>query len=216
MSSDALDRSMSSLSLNSADSQPEDDWDRSLILDGGSISVAEDLAVTSDIPATVSQLSRTTPRNSIIFPADGTPGRATHYNSSHSRNGSVEGLQVRNKKRTLSDLLKLHSEKGSNHEFSIDEAKRIADVLGQWVCSINWSHSSMNNKHWQINASSSPYEGEDDFFMRHAQDDITLNASGAFRRVSAATGRPRGKSETVNANQNAGSRPSSILGATST
>jgi hypothetical protein len=35
----------------------------------------------------------------------------------------------------------------------------------------------------QVNASSSPYEGEDDFFVRHAQDDIALNASGSFRRV---------------------------------
>jgi hypothetical protein len=77
--------------------------------------------------------------------------------------------------------------------------------------------SATNNRPWQINASSSPYEGEDDFFVRHAQDDITLNASGSFRRVSGVpvdpAGRPRGKSETVNTSINAGSRPPSVLGA---
>ena len=72
--------------------------------------------------------------------------------------------------------------------------------------------------HGQINASSSPYEGEDDFFVRHTQDDITLNTSGSFRRVSGVpvdpAGRPRGRSEAVNASTNAGSRPPGILDAT--
>jgi hypothetical protein len=116
MHSDALGRSMSSLSLNSVQSQSEDDWDRSL-LEGGSTSIATPVefpVADSGTSATVSQLSRTTPRNSIVFPVDGTPGRATHFNSSsrvHSRSGSVEGLEIGNKKRTLSDLFKLHSER---------------------------------------------------------------------------------------------------------
>jgi hypothetical protein len=52
----------------------------------------------------------------------------------HSKSRSVEGLEVGNKKRTLSDLFKLDLEKGLNVDFSVEEAKRIADVLGQWVC----------------------------------------------------------------------------------
>jgi len=141
MSPEALDRSMSSLSLNSVESHSEDDWDCSLLDGSASVAFPVEVPVAdSGISAAVSQLSRTTPRNSIVFPG-GTPGRATHYNSSHglhSRSGSVEGLEVGNKKRTLSDLFKLHSEKGSNGEFSVEEAKRIADLLGQWVCFDTW------------------------------------------------------------------------------
>ena len=129
---DTLDRSMSSLSV---ESQSEDDWDHSL-LDGGSTSVAFQVEVPVADSAE-SQLSRTSPRNSIVFPSYRTPGRAAHFNSCHglhSRSGSVEGLESGNKKRTLSDLFKLHSERGSNGDFSVDEAKRIAELLGQWVC----------------------------------------------------------------------------------
>ena len=64
----------------------------------------------------------------------------------------------------------------------------------------------------QINASSSPYEGEDDFFTRHSQDDINFTEAIASRRFSGVhgcAGRPRGKSESVNSN--AGSRPPSSL-----
>jgi hypothetical protein len=138
MPPDALDRSMSSLSLNSVESQSEDDWDRSLLLDGAaSVALPVEVPVADPGTSALSQLSRTTPRNSVVFPAYGTPGRATHFNSCHglhSRRGSVEGLEVDHKKRTLSDLFKLHSEKGSNGDYSVDEAKRIADLLGQWVC----------------------------------------------------------------------------------
>lgn len=136
MPSDVLDRSISSLSINSTDSQPEDDWDHSLNLDNSVVTPIEVPVADSSIPATVSQLSYTAPRNFIVFPVDGTAGRATHFNS-HNRSESAEGLDVGMKKRTLSDLLNLHSERGSNRDFSIEEAKRIADVLGQWVCLIN-------------------------------------------------------------------------------
>ena len=36
-------------------------------------------------------------------------------------------------KRTLSELLKLHAEKGTDVNFTQEEATRLAEVLGQWV-----------------------------------------------------------------------------------
>lgn len=41
-----------------------------------------------------------------------------------------------NPKRTLSELLKLHAEKGTEVVCSAEEASRLADVLGQWVCEL--------------------------------------------------------------------------------
>lgn len=96
------DFSMSTLSLHSNGSQNED-WDRSEF----------------DIQAETTKPS-TTPRNSVIFPVDGTeqtPGRGGFTKS----------------ERTISELLKLHSEKGTEGKFSQDEASRVAEVLGQWV-----------------------------------------------------------------------------------
>ncbi|KAL1759430.1 hypothetical protein FB107DRAFT_287662 [Schizophyllum commune] len=104
----------------------------------------------------------TPPRNSVAFPGGAdehaTPGRR------------VEGKGGR----SLSELLRLHAEKGTDCNFTPEEAKQVGDVLGQW-----------------INAGSSPYEGEDDFFSR-AQDDSAIPSS---RPASAVDGRPRGKSE---------------------
>lgn len=134
------DLSLSTLSLNStgSDSQNED-WDRSLEI--------------TDEETTLSPLTRTTPRNSVVFPADDTPGRMVKTGGcGHRRDGSVDGKG----KRTLSELMKMHSERGTNCQFSAEEASRVADVLGQW-----------------INASSSPYESEDDFFVR-SQDDLFI------------------------------------------
>lgn len=146
MPSDSLDRSMSSLSLASTDSQPEDDWDHSLIHDLESSSLAAPLELSTADSTAVSQLSGSTPRNSVVFPSEETPSRARRYISNqetglHSRSASVDVLDGCVKKRTLSDLLKLHSENGSNGDISVEEAKRIADVLGQWVGSSNFSRS---------------------------------------------------------------------------
>ena len=100
-----------SASSSSVVSPSEDDWDRS----GTVISV-----VAPDA----------TPRNSIVFPTDTTPGRKTRY-CQHSRDVSADG---KSGKRTLSELLRLHSETGTSANFSPEEALRIAEVLGQWVC----------------------------------------------------------------------------------
>jgi hypothetical protein len=57
----------------------------------------------------------TTPR---VFPVDESPNT---------------NVQDDKGNRTLSELLRLHSEKDSKGNFSPEEASRIADVLGQWV-----------------------------------------------------------------------------------
>ena len=62
-----------------------------------------------------------TPKNSVQFPIDG-------MSDLTPRKGGRRG------NRTLSDLLKLYAEKGTDCQFSQEEATRIADVLGQWVC----------------------------------------------------------------------------------
>ncbi|KAI0938788.1 hypothetical protein AcV5_000392 [Taiwanofungus camphoratus] len=157
MTTEQVNLSLSQLSLHSAGSTSEvEDWDRSMNLQSGP-----------------EALDSHTPRNSVAFPADvgvegggeDTPGR-----------GRGAGA-----KRTLSELLKLHAEKGTDVTFSQEEASRIAEVLGQW-----------------INSGPSPYESEDDFFTRtHAQDDSSL-----AKRSPSSTGfdlmsRPRGQSESV-------------------
>jgi hypothetical protein len=38
------------------------------------------------------------------------------------------------RKRTLSELLKLHAEKGKDLDLSPEEASAVAEVLGRWVC----------------------------------------------------------------------------------
>ncbi|TRM69858.1 hypothetical protein BD626DRAFT_475521 [Schizophyllum amplum] len=110
----------------------------------------------ADVPATP-------PRNSVAFPGD------ADENATPGKRGEGKG------KRSLSELLRLHAEKGTDCMFTQEEAKTVGDVLGQW-----------------INASSSPYEGEDDFFSR-AQDDSAVPSP----RPAPVDSRPRGKSETA-------------------
>ncbi|KAI1798144.1 hypothetical protein LXA43DRAFT_978943 [Ganoderma leucocontextum] len=143
-----VDLSMSQLSLTSSDTE---DWDRSM---------------SSDADPNHAN----TPRNSVSFPGHG--GADESAFSQHGSLGRGAG------KRTLSELLQLHAEKGTDVNFTPEEAGRVAEVLGQW-----------------INSASSPYEGEDDFFTRqHSQDDSSLpnRTAGA-----AEAGRPRGQSESV-------------------
>jgi hypothetical protein len=151
---------MSTLSLNSTGSQNED-WDRS------------ESEIQTDQSA---HNPMTTPRNSIVFPADEverTPGRGVA-----SKGG-----------RTLSELLKLHAEAGTEGRFSQEEASRVAEVLGQW-----------------INSESSPYEAEDDFFTR-SQDDSSLMIGRLPYSSLSPNGRPRGQSEGM-----INSRPGSATG----
>ena len=91
----------------------EEDWDRS----------------ETDIQLDAEQR---TPRNSVLFPADGRPDLSP-------------GKGCRRGDRTLSELLKLYAEKGT--DFSQEEATRIADVLGQWVS----FHSHSSSACWRGN-----------------------------------------------------------------
>ena len=58
----------------------------------------------------------------MLFPADAGPGEEPGQGEGAGRD-----------KRTISELLKLHAEKGKDVTFSAEEAGRIAEVLGQWV-----------------------------------------------------------------------------------
>ncbi|KAJ7083658.1 hypothetical protein B0H15DRAFT_951895 [Mycena belliarum] len=164
MSADDSDFSISKLSLHSSGSQSED-WDRSISMDG------------SQPPSpggTTRPLATTTPRNSVVFPADddATPGRG----------GPKSGEKG---KRTLSELLRLHAEKGTDVKFSAEEASQVADVLRDW-----------------INAGTSPYEDDDDFFARKSKDDSSIHT----KLSGASDGRLRGQSDLT------GSRPGSAAG----
>ena len=100
--SSASQDTTSTTSHDSRGSIHEEDWDRSEL----------DIQMDGDLR---------TPRNSVLFPADGMP------DSSPRKGGRREN-------RTLSELLKLYAEKGTDCQLSQEEATRVADVLGQWVC----------------------------------------------------------------------------------
>ena len=89
-------------------SLPPEDWDH---LD----------SPTSDPSTTVA--STTTSR--IAFPSHGAA------DDSHVPRAPPHGGRAG--KRTLSELLKLHAEKGTDVHFSVEEATRLEEVLGQWV-----------------------------------------------------------------------------------
>lgn len=60
--------------------------------------------------------------NSIAFPGDGAEaGQATPIAGGGKS------------KRTLSELLKLHAQEGTDPNFTAEEANMVAEVLGQWV-----------------------------------------------------------------------------------
>ena len=64
------------------------------------------------------------PRNSVRFPAH------LHGGADEDHTATPTGGKA---KRTLSELLKLHAEKGTDPSFTPEEASRVAEVLGQWV-----------------------------------------------------------------------------------
>lgn len=89
-------------------SLPPEDWDH-----------LESPTINS--PTTVGS----TASSRVVFPSHGPPDDTPVLRS--PPHGS------RASKRTLSELLKLHAEKGTDVHFSAEEAARLEDVLGQWV-----------------------------------------------------------------------------------
>lgn len=64
-------------------------------------------------------------QSSITFPGQ---------SSDHEEQQQIEANEGEEKKRKLSELLKRHAEKGTDCRLSADEANRLGEVLGQWVC----------------------------------------------------------------------------------
>ena len=100
---------------NSLSPHPSEDWDH-----------AESI-VDSPVTPTASAPNR------VVFPSrggalDDEPDAPTPDTlPSHSHRSGCPG------KRTLSEVLKLHAEKGTDVHFTSDEAARLEDLLGQWV-----------------------------------------------------------------------------------
>lgn len=67
-------------------------------------------------------VSQPTSQNSVHFPGSGDTQEHTVLAGTSSK-----------AKRTLSELLKLHAERGTDVNFTPEEADRVAEVLGQWV-----------------------------------------------------------------------------------
>lgn len=107
-------------SLSRNPSQPPEDWDHPE-------SMVDPSAVTSTTAPTPSR---------VVFPSQGSDAAAADTDAPmapDARRGGRAG------KRTLSDLLKLHAEKGTDVHFTSEEANRLEDLLGQWVRSLFFS-----------------------------------------------------------------------------
>ncbi|KAF8531314.1 hypothetical protein JB92DRAFT_95402 [Gautieria morchelliformis] len=149
-------------------SSTSEDWDRS----------ASEIQADPEPPQTPST-SRVATVHVVDTENEGTPGGA-------------KGRQ------SLSDLLRLHAEKGKDLKLSKEDEQRLSEELGKW-----------------INSDSSPYEPDDDFFSRPSRDDSSL-ATTSSSKASELSGRPRGQSESVLHPGVSGSRPSSAAGKTQT
>lgn len=95
-------------------SQPPEDWDHPE-------SMVDSSSVTSTSAPTTSR---------VVFPSQGGAAAAdpdAPTPDAHSHRGGRAG------KRTLSELLKVHAEKGTDVHFTSEEANRLEELLGQWV-----------------------------------------------------------------------------------
>jgi hypothetical protein len=99
-------------------SQTPEDWDHP---ESSMVDPSASATVTSTAPTTTSR---------VAFPSQGGAAAAADPDTptpEHSHRGGRAG------KRTLSELLKLHAEKGTDVHFTSEEANRLEDLLGQWV-----------------------------------------------------------------------------------
>ena len=95
-------------------SQPLEDWDHPE-------STIDHSAVTSTTAPTPSR---------VVFPSQ---GGAAATDPDAPTPDALPHRGGRASKRTLSELLKLHAEKGTDVHFTSEEANRLEDLLGQWV-----------------------------------------------------------------------------------
>jgi hypothetical protein len=81
-------------------------------------------------PSASASATTTSTTSRIVFPSQGGAAAAdpdAPTPDAQSHRGGRAG------KRTLSELLKLHAEKGTDVHFSSEEANRLEELLGQWV-----------------------------------------------------------------------------------
>jgi len=105
-------------SLSRHPSQPPEDWDHpeSMVVD----------------PPAVTPTTAPTPSR-IVFPSQGGAAVGADPDSPTPDAHSHRGGRAGGSKRTLSELLKLHAEKGTDVHFTSEEANRLEELLGQWV-----------------------------------------------------------------------------------
>ncbi|KZT34085.1 hypothetical protein SISSUDRAFT_969056, partial [Sistotremastrum suecicum HHB10207 ss-3] len=85
-----------------------------------------------------------------------------------------------NARRSLTELMKAHAEKGKDLNLSDEDAERLTEELGNW-----------------INSDSSPYEPDDDFFCRRSSLDDAALQRHLTANSNPTNARPRGQSESV-------------------
>jgi hypothetical protein len=100
-------------SLSRHPSQPPEDWDHPE-------SMVDSSSVTSTSAPTTSR---------VVFPSQG--GAAAADPDAPTPDALHRGGRAG--KRTLSEVLKLHAEKGTDVHFTSEEANRLEELLGQWV-----------------------------------------------------------------------------------
>jgi hypothetical protein len=108
-------------SLSRHPSQTPEDWDHpESMVDPSAVT-----STTSPTPSRVVFPSSQGGATSAAAAAD--PDAPTPPDALHRGGRAAAG------KRTLSELLKLHAEKGTDVHFTSEEANRLEDLLGQWV-----------------------------------------------------------------------------------
>jgi len=149
-------------SLSRHTSLPPEDWDYPEL-------TSTDSTTTANTAASAS--------TRVVFPSQ--DGTADNNDIPSGPDALQSHRGGRSGKRTLSELLKLHAEKGTNVHFTTEEAARLEETLGRW-----------------INSCSSPYEGEDELFARSHDDSIVLvHRSSTFHCIVGHP--PHGQSESA-------------------
>jgi len=101
-------------SLSRHTSLPPEDWDH------------PELTTTDSTANTAASAS-----TRVVFPSQ--DGTADNNDVPSGPDALQSHRSGRSGKRTLSELLKLHAEKGTNVHFTTEEAARLEETLGRWV-----------------------------------------------------------------------------------